>query len=209
MGLDMEVLIVDWERLRSLPVEERSGMVEDAVFGAEDLEVYLARPEGWSGPGDGDAEWWARYEFRDTMTSYKAHFWAGNRWDELRGFVDASLREVLDQFAAPLFWGEHNYELLPQGQPPFTPAVVSRPDMWSPEIEAMLWLPPEDVKVLDRYWSEVAPRLDTLREPFERHIVEPIGWIQDFASFARLVSEWGDVISRAAGRGWAVIGLKC
>jgi hypothetical protein len=43
---------------------------------------------------------------------------------------------------------------------------------------------------------------------FDRHLTEPIGWIQDFPSFSRFVTEWGDVVSQAARRDWAVIGLR-
>ncbi|WOT32683.1 hypothetical protein [Streptomyces coeruleorubidus] len=48
--------------------------------------------------------------------------------------------------------------------------------------------------------GQVEPHLDSLREPFDRHLTEPIGWITDFPSFSRLVTEWGDVVSQAPRR---------
>ncbi|MBC9712952.1 hypothetical protein H9Y04_10265 [Streptomyces sp. TRM66268-LWL] len=208
MGVCMEVLIVDWSWLRPQPADRRGELVEVAAFGPEDAYDYDL-PEGWTWPEGAEDRWWARYEFRSTMTSYKAHFWAGERWDKLRDFVDPPLREALDQFGAPLFWGEHHHELLPPDQPPFSAAVVSHPDDWHREAGVMLWLRPEDVEVLRRFWAQAEPHLSSLRDPFERHLPELTGWIADFDSFARLVTEWGDVVSRAAEREWAVIGLRC
>ncbi|WP_199546824.1 hypothetical protein [Streptomyces sp. N35] len=208
MGVCMEVLIVDWTHLRSVPAGQRDRMVEEAAFGPDGAYDYDP-PEGWTWPDPDEARWWARYEFVATMTSYKAHFWAGERWEELRPFVDPPLRAALDQFGAPLFWGDHNYTLLPPPEPPFTPAIVSRTADWLPRTATLLWLEPEDVTALRRFWVRAEPDLASLRAPFEQHVVEPIGWIEDFASFSRLVAEWGDVVSRAAERGWGIIGLKC
>ncbi|MDQ0745936.1 hypothetical protein QF034_000167 [Streptomyces africanus] len=73
----------------------------------------------------------------------------------------------------------------------------------------MLWLLSEKVAALHRHWGQVEPHLGSLREPFDRHLTEPIGWIQDFPSFSRLVTEWGDVVSQATRREWAIIGLRC
>ncbi len=205
MGVCMEVLIVDWAVLKAVPAGERGERVEEAAFGPEDVDDHSLEP-GWTWPRPGEARWWARYEFLDTMTSYKAHFWAGECWDALRAFVDPSLRDALDQFSAPLFWGAHNYESL---APPFSPVVESNPGEWSSRTDVMLWLQPEEVAALARFWEQVEPHLRSLRAPFDRHLARPIGWIQDFASFARLVTEWGDVVSQAARRDWAVIGLRC
>jgi hypothetical protein len=99
----MEVLIVDWAHLKSVPAKQREDLVQEAAFGPDDAYDYNL-PPGWTWPDPTQARWWARYEFLDTMTSYKAHFWAGERWDELRAFVDVPLRDALDQFSAPLFW---------------------------------------------------------------------------------------------------------
>ncbi|MFD8222957.1 hypothetical protein ACFV16_02110 [Streptomyces massasporeus] len=201
----MEVLIVDWAYLRSVPAGSRDELVEQAAFGPDDAYDY-APPPGWTWPDPIDARWWARYEFLDTMTSYKAHFWAGERWDELRAFVDTPLRDALDQFSAPLFWGGHTYASQTSG---FSPSVTPQACSWNSRLEVMLWLLPEEVAALHQFWRQVEPDLGTLREPFERHLTEPLGWIQDFASFSQLVTEWGDVVGQAARRNWAIIGLRC
>ncbi|MER7172325.1 hypothetical protein [Streptomyces mesophilus] len=204
MGVCMEVLIVDWGHLRSVPLEQRVQLVETAAFGPNDVYDYNL-PKGWTWPESADDRWWARFEFLG-RTSYKAHFWSGERWDKLRPFVDLPLRATLDQFAAPLFWGEYNWESLAPG---FTPTVESHAGNWPPEAEVMLWLEPHEVARLRDFWTQVEPHVATLREPFELHLAEATGWIKDFDSFAQLVTEWGDVVSRAAERGWAVIGLRC
>jgi hypothetical protein len=56
---------------------------------------------------------------------------------------------------------------------------------------------------------ELEPGLPSLRDLFEQHVAEPTGWINDFSSFAALVTEWGEVVTEAAARGWGIIGLRC
>lgn len=58
----------------------RADLVETAAFGSGDVRE-VRRPEGWSWPEAHGSPWYARYEFRNTLTSYKPHFWAGERWD--------------------------------------------------------------------------------------------------------------------------------
>ncbi|MEV0528675.1 hypothetical protein AB0I66_35175 [Streptomyces sp. NPDC050439] len=53
------------------------------------------------------------------------------------------------------------------------------------------------------------PGLPSLRDPFEQHLGQLKGWVSDFCSFAGLVTEWGEVVTEAAGRGWGIIGLTC
>ncbi|MFE9029709.1 hypothetical protein ACFYOA_26220 [Streptomyces iakyrus] len=205
MGVCMEVLIVDWAHLKSVPAGQREAMVEEVAFGPDDAYDYNL-PPGWTWPHPTQAQWWARYEFLDTMTSYKAHFWAGERWDELRSFVAAPQRDALDQFSAPLFWDGSTYA---SETSDFSPTVEPGTCDWASRLDVMLWLLPEEVAALQHFWGQVEPHLDSLREPFNRHLTGPIGWIQDFPSFSRLVTEWGDVVSQAARRNWAVIGLRC
>ncbi|MFJ6687144.1 hypothetical protein [Streptomyces werraensis] len=205
MGVCMEVLIVDWAHLESEPAGQREVLVEEVAFGPDGVCDYDL-PPGWTWPSPIKSRWWARYEFLDTMTSYKAHFWAGECWDGLRAFVDAPLRNALDQFSAPLFWGGSDYASETSS---FSAAVHPGPCDWASRLSVMLWLKPEEVAELHRFWGQVEPHLDSLREPFNHHLTEPIGWIQDFASFSRLIGEWGDVVSQAACRNWAVIGLRC
>ncbi|GAA2425018.1 hypothetical protein [Streptomyces coeruleofuscus] len=204
MGVCMEVLIVDWAHLESVPAGQREDLVGEAAFGPDDAYDYI-QPPGWTWPYPTEARWWARYEFLDTMTSHKAHFWAGERWDELRAFVDAPLRDALDQFSAPLFWDGYTYA---SEASDFSPAVEPGACDWTSRLDVMLRLLPEEVAALHHFWGQVEPHLGSLREPFDRHLTEPIGWIKDFPSFSRLVTEWGDVVSQAARRDWAVIGLR-
>jgi hypothetical protein len=48
-----------------------------------------------------------------------------------------------------------------------------------------------------------------VREPFTRHAAEPRGWIQDFAAFADLLTDWGEVVVEAERRAWGVVALRC
>ncbi|MGW0909434.1 hypothetical protein [Streptomyces sp. NPDC002853] len=203
MGICMELLIVDCAYIETEPTELRADLVETAAFGSDDA-WGLEYPEGWTWPDDQNRPWYARYEFRNTLTSYKPHFWAGERWDKMREFVRPGLRTALDEFSAPLFWGEYNWEF---ADPPFTPSVPVRENHWCPE--TMKWLLPEDVTVLQQFWTLVEPGLPSLREPFEQHLAEATGRVSTFSSFAALVIEWGEVVTEAAGRGWGIIGLKC
>ncbi|CAL9331651.1 hypothetical protein SUDANB1_00079 [Streptomyces sp. enrichment culture] len=139
------------------------------------------------------------------MTSYKAHFWAGERWDELRAFVDAPLRDALDQFSAPLFWDGSTYA---SETTDFSPAGEPGACDWASRLDVMLWLLPEEVAALHHCWGQVERHIGSFRAPFDRHLTEPIGWIKDFPSFSRLVTEWGHVVSQAARRDRAVIGLR-
>ncbi|MGW7068729.1 hypothetical protein ACWGII_09090 [Streptomyces sp. NPDC054855] len=199
----MELLIVDCACVEAIPVGLRADLVRTAAFGSDD-SWDADRPEGWAWPDGRNGPWYARYEFRNTLTSYKPHFWAGERWDKMRGFVPPGLRMALDEFSAPLFWGEYNWDF---ADPPFAPAVSGRENLWCPE--TMLWLLPEDVAVLYRFWIQAEPSVPSLRAPFENHAAAPTGWINDFSSFSALVTEWGEVVTEAAARGWGIIGLKC
>lgn len=203
MGLCMELLIVDCAFIEAVPTELRADLVETAAFGSDDVSE-ANHSEGWTWPDAANASWYARYEFRNTLTSYKPHFWAGERWDTMRRFVRPGLRTAFDEFSAPLFWGEYNWEF---AHPPFTPAVPVRENHWCPEV--MRWLLPKDVATLHHFWTQVEPGLPSLREPFEQHVAEPTGQANDFLSFAALVTEWGAVVTAAAGRRWGIIGLKC
>ncbi|MFJ8927615.1 hypothetical protein ACIRLA_13665 [Streptomyces sp. NPDC102364] len=203
VGLCMELLIVDCAYLEAAPTELRAGLVGTAAFGSDDA-WDADRSEGWTWPDADNDSWYARYEFHNTLTSYKPHFWAGERWDKIRGFVQPELRTALDEFSAPLFWGEYNWDF---ADPPFAPAVPERENHWHPD--AMRRLLPEDVTALHHFWIRVEPGLPSLRAPFEQHIAEPTGQIKNFSSIAALVTEWGEVVTKAAGRGWGIIGLKC
>ena len=121
-GQRMELLIVDCAYIEAVSAELRADLLETAAFGSDD--VWEAdRPEGWTSPDAENGPWYARYEFRNTLTSYKPHFWAGERWDKMRRFVRTGLRTALDEFSAPLFWGEYNWET---ADPPFTLRTARR-----------------------------------------------------------------------------------
>lgn len=202
MGMCMEVLIADFAHLQAMPADSRDALLEETVFGGPD-DLDVDHCEGWTWPEA--PQWYARYEFHGTLTSYKAHFWAGERWERMRAAVEPGLRNAMDEFSSYLFWGDYNWETT---QPPFTPSVPVREEKWGPE--GMLWCPPQDVAaVFHRFWTRVEPDLHRLRAPFERHAAVPVGWIHDFDSFATFVSEWGDVLAQATHRGWGVIGLRC
>lgn len=204
MGLCMELLIVDCAFIEAAPPELRGDLVQTAAFGNDDDVWEADQPEGWTWPDAENGPWYARYEFRNTLTSYKPHFWAGERWDKMRPFVRPGLRTAFDEFSAPLFWGEYNWEF---ADPPFTPTIPGRENSWCPE--TMLWLLPEDVTTLHHFWTRAEPGLPSLCEPFEQRLGELTGRVSDFPSFAVLVTEWGEVVTEAAGRGWGIIGLKC
>ncbi|MEV5607267.1 hypothetical protein [Streptomyces sp. NPDC052225] len=204
MGLCIELLIVDCAYLEAVPVELRAELVAAAAFGPDDPEEWNVA-EGWTWPDASSRPWYGRYEFPNTLTSYKPHFWGGEKWEEMRPSAPPQLRVALDEFSAPLFWGEYNWAFV---EPPFTPAVTDRDNHWCPQ--AMRWLLPEDVITLRRFWTQVEPDLLSLREPFERHAAQPpTGPNDDFSAFAALVVQWGEVVTEAAVRGWGIIGLKC
>ncbi|MZE76710.1 hypothetical protein [Streptomyces xinghaiensis] len=66
-------------------------MPSDAAFG-EDEGDDLLNEHGWTWPTRPGEDWYVRYAFRDTLVSYKPHFWAGSgsslsRMHWLRGEV--------------------------------------------------------------------------------------------------------------------------
>ncbi|WP_051886487.1 hypothetical protein [Streptomyces hygroscopicus] len=92
MGVGIEVLIVDWPRVEATKPSAREELLIDAAFGevhSDDLFEH-----GWSWPTRPDEDWYARYAFRDTIGSYKPHFWAGHRWEHLRDVVEPQAREA-------------------------------------------------------------------------------------------------------------------
>ncbi len=75
MGVGIEVLIVDWPRVEAAVPGDREEMLIDAAFG----EVYGDDlfEHGWSWPTQSGEDWYGRYALRNTLGSYKPHFWAG------------------------------------------------------------------------------------------------------------------------------------
>ncbi|MER7112549.1 hypothetical protein [Streptomyces sp. NPDC000229] len=201
MGVSIEVMVVDWERVEAAPPDEREELLIDAAFGDEDYGDGLLE-EGWIPPTAVGAGWCVRYSFRRTLDSYKPHFWAGERWERVRDFAHPGLRTALDRFTARLFW--HGLEYV-AGE---DAGVLAVPEgAWDAHL--LLWCPPGDVAVLEGQWAEALPDLDSLREPFTRHAAGPQGWIPDFESFADLLKGWGEVVREAHRRGWDIVGLRC
>ncbi|MFI2239655.1 hypothetical protein [Streptomyces chrestomyceticus] len=199
MGVGAVVLIVDWPSVEAVAAEDREELLIDAAFDA----TYGDDPdeEGWSWPAQPGADWYGRYSLRNTLDSYKPHFWAGHRWDHMRDFVEPKLREMLDRFNDVLFWrGLEETTGAGSGLP-------ERPCTW--EADLLLWCPPDHVPLIAGWWRQVEPRLESLREPFDQHAAEPDGWITTFESFAGFLTDWGEVVTEAERRGWGIVGLRC
>ncbi|MGW7072101.1 hypothetical protein [Streptomyces sp. NPDC054872] len=197
--MDIEVLIVDRDRVVAAPAGERGELLREAAFGDEaDLDE-----EGWIWPSAADADWYGRYAFARTLGSYKPHFWAGERWEHVRDFAGPDLRSAVDRFVAALFWEGLEYVADP------AETAGSLPERECPwDVNALMWRPPQDIAAIKGFWERTAPSLHTLREPFARHAATPTGWIGDFDSFAELLREWGEVVTEADRRGWAIVGLR-
>ncbi|MEV6398884.1 hypothetical protein AB0M39_29560 [Streptomyces sp. NPDC051907] len=200
MGVCIEVMIVDWDKVEAMPASRREEMLIDAACGDEDYGDL--DEEGWIWPSPADADWYGRYAFRRTNGSYKPHFWAGERWEHIRDYAAPRLRTALDRFTAPLFWDGFEYFVGEDAG-----AVPEREGAWHGGL--LVWRPPEDVAALKGFWGEAEPQLKTLREPFDQHAAVPQGWICDFESFAELLMGWGEVVVEADRRGWGLLGLRC
>ncbi|MEV5675021.1 hypothetical protein [Streptomyces sp. NPDC052179] len=87
--------------------------------------------------------------------------------------------------------------------------VPVRSSEWPSAKGHLLWCPPGEVGALQALWTAAAPELHVLREPFVQHARADFGWINDFESFAELLTGWGDVVGEADRRGWGIIGLRC
>ncbi|WP_438295406.1 hypothetical protein [Streptomyces sp. HUAS TT7] len=206
MGVDITVLIADWSWLERVPPRERLPRLRDAWY---DDETGLW---GHDAPSiEGDWEWprgdcgafFAVYEFRGTLGSFKPHFWAGERWESLRDHVDPLVRGDLDAMMSRLFWNGLDDE----AEPPHTDH-----DFFGDDPRTAYGLlaaqSPDGVRELAATWEKLAPRLDGLRGDFARYAATPDGWIPDFEAFASLLEDWGQVLAEAAGRGWGVAGLS-
>lgn len=110
MGLDITVLVVDWDHLARTPAAERLGMLEDAAYPDDDCDDRDSGGGGTEAPVEHgwvrrpDTPWCALYEFFRTLGSFKPHFWAYQAWEDVRDFAEPDLRAALDAFLAGLFW---------------------------------------------------------------------------------------------------------
>ncbi|MEU9114344.1 hypothetical protein AB0D04_21790 [Streptomyces sp. NPDC048483] len=198
MGLDITVMTVDWHRLEEIPADERLDRLHEESY--ED-SYEAAIDAGWFWPPSDDHPWWGIYEFRNTLGSYKPHFWAGDAWDDAREHAEPELRRALDGFLAGVgvwSWGPEEDEEEDHS---------SSTGAWQSEL--LLCRPPADIPALAALWARAEPLLNGLREPFDTHAARGPGhWIPDHAAFASLLRAWGEVVGEADRRGWGVVGLK-
>jgi hypothetical protein len=204
MGLDINLLIADWAWLGEVPPQHRLSRLRDAWYADETgLWDHEARSvEGdWQWPQGPNSPFFAVYEFRRTCGSFKAHFWAGHRWESLRDHADPMVRARLDTMLLGLIWDG------PDGQGQHTdPGFFS--DDSGVSYGLLAARSPASVRELASTWEQVRPRLDGLRAAFAAHAAEPGAWVGDFDEFTDLLEDWGRVLAEAARRGWGVVGLS-
>ncbi|MFF4958229.1 hypothetical protein [Streptomyces sp. NPDC001222] len=191
MGLGITVMAVDWTRLEAVPAGERL----DRLYGESDAAVVDA---GWFWPTSRGEPWWGVHEFRDTLGSYKPHFWAGEVWDDVREHAVPELRDALDGFLVGLGirWDPEEED------------APHDSESWRSEL--LLCRTPAEASALARLWARAEPLVDEVREPFDAHAARgPEKWMSDHAEFASLLRGWGEVVVEADRRGWGVVGLRC
>ncbi|MFF8289001.1 hypothetical protein ACF068_07165 [Streptomyces sp. NPDC016309] len=201
MGLDLTVLIADPSWLAEVPPQGRVARLRDAWYADETrLWDHGAPPvtSGWVWPQGPNSAVFALYEFRDTLGSFKAHFWAGQRWEAARDHVDPTLRNVLDTFLLGLVW------IGLDGEAEQTDTGFFGADDYG----VLLALSPESVRGLAAVWRRVRPLLSGMEGAFSAHAALPDGWVHDFGRFSDLLTQWGHVLTEAAERGWCVVGLS-
>ncbi|MFI7364201.1 hypothetical protein ACIBO4_18900 [Streptomyces sp. NPDC050149] len=161
-----------------------------------------AAPEGdWEWPRGPHNDSFAVYEFRRTAGSFKAHFWAGERWESVRDHADPLLRTGLDTLLLGLIWRglDGEAEHMDPGFFDDDPAV---------SYGVLLARSPDSVRELAATWDRVRPLLGGLRGAFDEHAAVSRGWVGEFDGFTDLLDDWGHVLSEAARRGWGVVGLS-
>ncbi|MGH4029283.1 hypothetical protein ACQB60_10155 [Actinomycetota bacterium Odt1-20B] len=205
MGLDITVLTVDWAWLAEAPPGERLSRLRSAWYDDEtglwELDATPQDEGEWvwpPGPGGGC---FGIYEFRRTLGSFKAHFWAGERWESLRAHADPLMRVELDSLLRGLIWGglDGEAEHIDSGLSSDDPRVA---------YGLLVAKTPDTTRELAATWERVRPRLGELREAFTAHAAQPGAWIGDFDEFSDLLEDWGRVLTEAATRGWCVVGLS-
>jgi hypothetical protein len=210
MGLDITVLMADWDHLARIPASERLDALVDAVYPPSCCvpceEADVAVRGGWVWPR-GQQPWCAEYRFFATTGSYKWHFHLSNAWDDIREFAAADLRDWLDSFLGGLVWddpdGDAETDL--NAGPPAAGSFPEDPTPWRPRL--LLLRSPDEVPPLAGSWEWAAPRLEELREPFEAEATRWAARPDTFDQAAALMREWGEVVTEAERRGWGLIGL--
>ncbi|MFF3069295.1 hypothetical protein ACFVSN_22395 [Kitasatospora sp. NPDC057904] len=199
MGVDITVLVVDWDHLMGIAPDDRADALQDAAYPDDDDRVVHA---GWVWFEPGPS-WLGRFEFDGISGSYKSHFCAADGWDHARRGVGREPRALLDDFLGALIWWgpeiETDTEQVEAGVfPPDDPVLRSGP--------LIAWGPAETAR-LSRRWREIVPVLPRVREPYDRLAASPGGRIEGFDDFAGLLSGWGEVVGEAERRGWGIVGL--
>ncbi|MFI6054871.1 hypothetical protein ACIBCO_32895 [Streptomyces violascens] len=206
MGVDITVLMADWSWLGRVPPRERLPRLRDAWYADEtglwDHDAPAVEGE-WVWPrGEGGA-CFAVYEFRRTLGSFKPHFWAGERWESVRGHADPLVRADVDAVLSGLFWSGPDYEVEP---------LNADHDFFGDDPRTAYGLlvarSPGGVRELAATWERLSPRLEGLRGDFTEYAAAPDGWIPDFDAFSSLLEGWGHVVTEAARRGWGMVGLS-
>ncbi|MFF3323668.1 hypothetical protein [Streptomyces sp. NPDC002889] len=197
MGLDITVLVVDWAHLTAIPADDRVDRLEDAAYDLDEIE------HGWTWPSNDAKPWCGRYEFRDTLGSYKPHFWAGEAWDDVRAFADPALKAALDRFLTPLLWDDATGD---DDDAEAQDEVRDGMDLLRRSV--LVSCTPEAVEELVDAWNETAPLLAQLREPYAAHAACPGRWIANFEEFSDLLHGWAEVAMEAERRGWGLVGLR-
>ncbi|MFB7132309.1 hypothetical protein ACFCZY_11635 [Streptomyces sp. NPDC056237] len=204
MGLDISVLIADWSWLGEVPPRDRLTRLRDAWYADETGLWHREEPaaEGeWERPGGPHGAFFDIYEFRGTLGSFKAHFWAGHRWEQFRGHTDPEIRTGLDTLLCGLIRDGPDGE----GSRTDTGFFSDDPALF---YGVLLARSPDRVRELAATWERVRPRLDELRGAFAEHAAVASGWIGHFDGFTDLLEDWGRVLTEATRRGWGVVGLS-
>ncbi|MFE4676397.1 hypothetical protein [Streptomyces sp. NPDC056723] len=208
MGLDVTVLVVDWDhsggRLpRSASACWRTPHTRTTTATTVPVCADAGVEHGWVRRPD--TPWCALYEFFRTLDSFKPHFWAGQAWEDVHDFAEPDLRAALDVFLAGLFWlGPDDADTGPEDEPVVGLFPTER-DPWHPRL--LVLRTPEQVPDLARAWAVAAPLLEDLRAPYAVHAERPGRWTANFEEFAILVRDWGEVVTGASRSGRGLIGL--
>ncbi|MER5209715.1 hypothetical protein ABT063_03750 [Streptomyces sp. NPDC002838] len=203
MGLDITVLAVDWGQLGRTPAGEREELLWEAAYPGDDIDLDAEPEVGWVFPASPKVPWSGRYEFRDTLGLYKAHFWAADGWDTVREYAAPALRLPLDGFLRGLIWAGAD----PDDEDALSEAGLfpSDSEPWRPRL--LLACPPPAVPGLAAHWARAEPLFEGLRETYDAHCSRPGRWIADYDEFAALVRQWAVVVDETARRGWGLLGL--
>lgn len=204
MGLDVNVLIADWSWLGEAPPRARLSRLRDAWYadetGLRDRDAPAVEGD-WQWPRAPRSASFALYEFRGALGPFKAHFWAGERWESVRDQVAPETRTGLDALLLGLIRRGPNGEA-EHVDPGFfhdDPAVT---------YGVLLARSPDSEREPAATSERVHPRLRGLRGAFDDHSAVTGGWAGTFDEFARLLDDWDRVLSEAARRGWGVVGLS-